>query len=121
MTFLIKENADQQLITVKTKGSITLEELESMRDVVLTMYEDTGFKRVCLDMYESTLKLEMREILKYIHNCRGIIKMKELRISGVINLEDDVSNYIQLFLSSVGFSIYFFYKKEEAIKWLQAA
>ncbi len=120
MTFKIKKNDKQQAIFVEMTGNIVLEERLSMRDKALSLYDSTGYKNVFLDMNDCNLNFDMRDIVNYVHNCKGLGKMKKLRISGVMNSKDNVSNYIQLFLSSVGYSIHFFYSHEEAIKWLES-
>jgi hypothetical protein len=111
---------EQQMISVNFSGNVSLEERLSIRDQVLSFHESTAYKYIFLDMSDCVMDLSMRDIVQYIYVCRSIGKLRNLRISGVINTKDEVNNYIQLFLSSIGYEIHFFYQHDDAVKWLQA-
>ncbi len=121
MQHSITVNDENQTIIVKFSGNVSLEERLSMRDQVLSIHDSTSYNNIFLDMRDSVMELSMRDILRYIHSCRSISKLRDLRISGVINSKDEVNNYIQLFLSSIGYRIHFFYRHDDAVTWLQAA
>ena len=111
---------DNNTVLVKFTGDIHLKEREMARDEIFSLCTRKSLKYVLLDMRDSKMLLNMNDIINYVDSTASHENICDLRISGIMSLNDTVNNLIQTFLSSTRLNIKFFYSYDEAINWLYA-
>jgi hypothetical protein len=112
---------DQQLLSVEFIDQVSLEDRINARNEVASFCINRGFTQVFIEMLNSKMNMDLSDIIKYVESFKGLSLPKNLKISGVIDINDKVNKIIEMMLAGEGYKIKLFSQRKDALNWLLEA